>query len=186
MKACNKHMMATFADEVKAMKVACPGESFSIDIVNLIRLCEKYFCRKVHDAKGDQVDFHTWVRDSFLEFVVSRLERACSGARMDLATNGSLPIFRNLPKKCLFLHRQVENNDKNENGFVRVLHKLLHSVQMTAYLCLMTIYDVAICQPHRFLAGSAHVLHTSMATVVAMSGMDRRQCVMLLMQFILH
>jgi len=79
--------MTTFADEVKAMKVACPGESFSIDIVNLVRLCEKYFCRKAHDAKGDQVDFHTWVRDSFLEFVVSRLERACSGARMDLATN---------------------------------------------------------------------------------------------------
>ena len=79
---------------------------------------------------------------------------------MDLATNGSLPIFRNLPKLCLFLHRQVENNNKNENGFVRVLHKLLHSVQMTAYLCLMTIYDVAICQPHRFLPGSAHDLHT--------------------------
>ena len=59
MKACNKHMTATFAQEVKAMKEACPGEAFLIDIVNLIHCCGKYICQKAHDAKGDQVDFHT-------------------------------------------------------------------------------------------------------------------------------
>ena len=48
-KACNKHMTVTFALEIKTMKAACPGEAFSIDIVNLIRCCEKYFCQKAHE-----------------------------------------------------------------------------------------------------------------------------------------
>jgi len=33
------------------------------------------------------------------------------------------------------------------------------SLEMKAYVRLMSIYDVSICQPHRFLAGSAHLLH---------------------------
>ena len=32
---------------------------------------------------------------------------------------------------------------------------------MTAYLCMMTIYDVTIYQPHRFLVSKAHVLYAS-------------------------
>ena len=87
------------------------------------------------------------------------LERACSGTRQDLATNGSLPILKNLTFYVEFVLDQKRHNIKAVNGFVKALDRLVPSVEMRSYVRVMTIYDVAVVRPHRFLTGKAHELH---------------------------
>ena len=166
----NQWMAKTYKDNVEAMKVEFKDDRFSLELINLIRLCEKYFCPKGHDAKSDQFDFWAWMRRPLEEDgtpnprrneVLMPLERACSGARQDLATNGCLPILNNLPFYSWFVLDRKRNNLKAANGFIKALDKLIPSVEMQAYIRLMTIYDVAVVRPHRFLAGKAHELHTN-------------------------
>ena len=136
--------------------------------MNLIRLCEKYFCSKAHDEKADQVDFHAWMtrpkeddgsENPRKDVTLAHLERACSGARQDMATTGCPPILLNLHYYCWFMVDRRRSDVKETNGFIKILGKLLPSVEMRAYVRLMSIYDVAITRPHRFLAGEAHELH---------------------------
>ena len=55
-------MANTFKAEVAAIQKEFKYDRFTLEIANLIRLCEKYFCPKGHDAKSDQLDFWAWMR----------------------------------------------------------------------------------------------------------------------------
>lgn len=161
-------MVKQFEDEIKEITEEFPDDPFSLDIINFIRLCEKYFCPKGHDHKSDEFDFWAWMRKDYEDdgsvnprknVVLMHLTRACSGARMDLATNGCPSILYNLPYYTAFIVDRLRCNMKAANGFIKALVKLVPSKEMQAYVRANSILDVALIQPHRYLAGTAHELH---------------------------
>ena len=83
-------MAKTFKDKVEAIKVKFKDDQFTLDLINLVCLCEKYYCPKGHDAKSVQFDFWAWMRrpleedgspNSRCNMVVMHLEQACLVAR---------------------------------------------------------------------------------------------------------
>ena len=143
----------TFKAEVAVIKKEFNNDRSSLEITNLICLCEKYFCQKGHDAKSDQFNFWAWMRREFEEDgtpnplrdnILMHLERACSGARQDLATNSCLPILINLRFYVDFVLDRKRNKIKAVNRFVHALVKFMSSVEMRSYVRLMTIYDVVV------------------------------------------
>ena len=161
-------MVEQFEDEIKEITEEFPDDPFSLDIINFIRLIEKYFCPKGHDHKSDEFDFWAWMRQDYEEdgsvnprknVVLMHLTRACSGARQDLVTNGCPSILYNLPYYTAFIVDRLRCNMKAANGFIKALVKLVPSKEMQAYVRANSILDVALIQPHRYLAGTAHELH---------------------------
>ena len=50
-------MVEQFEDKIKEITEEFPDDPFSLDIINFIRLIEKYFCPKDQDHKSDKFDF---------------------------------------------------------------------------------------------------------------------------------
>ena len=65
-KATDKWMVEQFEDEIKEITEEFPDDPFSLDIINFIRLIEKYFCPKGHDHKSDKFDFWEWMRRDYM------------------------------------------------------------------------------------------------------------------------
>lgn len=91
--------------------------------------------------------------------VLMHLLRVWSGARLDAATNGCPPVLKNLEHCIEFIVSRKESNVKAVNRFIKILDKLLPSVEMISLLRVYSTYDVAFVQPHRFLTNKAHELH---------------------------
>ena len=168
-KETDKWMTTRFEAEVKKITEDFGDDPFSLDIINFIRLCEKFFCPKGHDYKSDEFDFWAWMRRDVEDdgsvnprknVVLMHLERACSGARQDLATAGCPSILYNLPYYTAFILDRKRSKAKSSNGFIKILVKLVPSLEMQSYVRAQSIWHVALVQPHRFLAGTAHDLHS--------------------------
>ena len=109
-----------------------PEDRISPGIDNLVRVCEKYFCLKTHDAKGDGERFHQWMETNYPGVILMSLERACAGARFDICIEGACAIFWNRKYYIKFLEEQKKHNKKSENKFVWSLYVILLSQQMVA------------------------------------------------------
>jgi hypothetical protein len=55
-------MVKTFKDMVKASKMEFKDDRFTLDLINLTRLCEEYYCSEGQDTESDQFDFWAWMR----------------------------------------------------------------------------------------------------------------------------
>ena len=80
-----------------------PEDRISPGMDNLVRVCEKYFCLKKHDAKGDGERFHQWMEANHPGVVLMNPERACTRARFDICIEGACAIFWNRKYYIQFL-----------------------------------------------------------------------------------
>ena len=148
-------------------------DRMSTDPMALIRAVYKECHPSGKYYKGRGREFEGWrVTDPLASKApFMKLERA-EGGRQDLAFDGCVPIFVDRLILARFMSRFVLKPD-HENVLESFLWSVLSSHEITAMLRAVTLFDLLIWQPMRWLAGSSSKLDdwsiVSMADVMDMA-----------------
>jgi len=131
-------------------------ERMSTDPMNLIRAVHKEFHPTGDYYKGKNDQFHDWRGRTHPSSFFFRLERAGSG-RQDLGFDAALPIFLDRAILCEFLSLFVMLPD-HSNILEAFLWAVLGCQEMVAFLRALTLFDLLLSRPWRWLAGSSSTL----------------------------
>ena len=107
--------------------------------------------------KGKGKEFEDWRLKNFPSSMWMRLERA-GGGRQDLAFDGALPIFVDRKILATFLS-QLVFLPGHSNILETYLWTVLSCTELVALLRALTIFDLVLSRPLRWLAGSSSKLN---------------------------
>ena len=124
----------------------------TIDVNNILMAVEKYFGGTANYRKGKGAEYIFWMMRYHPTAYLYPVSRACGGARQDLGVEGSVAVIMNVPYYLEFLIWRMRCG--HGNGILeRNLYMLLRSVEMIAFLRVLSIMHISICMPLRWLAG---------------------------------
>ena len=152
--AATKHLASELEESLDAFS---SYERMSTDIMQLIRAVYKELHHSGEYAKGKQREFEHWLKTHHALALFLPLERA-NGGRQDLAFDGAVPIYANRVLICEFLHELVFVPG-HSNILEDFLWHSLSCVEMVALLRALTLFDLLISMPLRWLCGKGSQLH---------------------------
>ena len=131
-------------------------ERMSTDAMQLIRAVFKEMHPEGDYAKGKGREFWDWLEKNCPSDLFIRLERA-GGGRQDLAFDGMLPIFVDRPILAKFLREHVFVPG-HSNVLESFLWAVLSSQEAVALIRALTLVDLLISRPMRWLSGKSSQL----------------------------
>ena len=147
-RAATAHLAAELEE---SMEASSSFERMSTDIMQLIRAVYKEFHHKGEYAKGKQREFGHWLITKHPKAFFMPFERA-KGGRQDLDFDGAVPIYANRVLVCEFLHELVFTPG-HSNILEDFLWNSLSCVEMVALTRALTLVDLLLSQPLRWLCG---------------------------------
>ena len=115
-------------------------------IINILRAIERYLGGKANYAKGKGDEFMNWMNRYHPTAYLYNVSRACGGSRQYIGVEGAIDIPMDVPYYLEFLIWRMRCG----HGDVILEHNLLmllRSVQMIAFLCVLSILHIAVCMP---------------------------------------
>jgi hypothetical protein len=151
--AATSHLASELEESLKAFS---SFERMSTDIMQLIRALYKQLHHKGEYAKGKQRDFQHWLLTMHPTAFFLPFERA-NGGRQDLAFDGAVAIYANRVLICEFHHGLVFTPG-HSNILEDFIWHTLSCVEMVALTRVLTLFDLLLSQPLRWLCGKSSEL----------------------------
>jgi hypothetical protein len=127
----------------------------SIEIEDILQCIEKEYGLTVNCANRDGSIFENWLQTYHPTGYLYPIVQACGGSRQDLRIDGTPVILMNLPFYLQFMHWCLSIGISSVGILQHKLFILLLSTEVVALLLVLSILDIAVCLPARWLAGNA-------------------------------